>query len=267
MQPRLSKGAIKELERRVDEMFDGLLTRLLGGFFSGKNLFVKVDPVMSLPGLFTSAVSEEGGTVDVDLLQNLADVVKHLVDKQRADAKAVTTRRIQMLLEDVKAGHIKPEHFRNHIEGELTDTWSRITSNVERVVNTETQHATTLGLKDGIDQMNLVRGITDPVVVFIPKQDHALCDECRRTHLIGTTPRCWYHSEVSSDYHQRGEDRPSWHLLHPHCRCALATVLPGFGFDAGGRVTFIKDGFLELEYQRASGGALGGVDDRRSWSK
>lgn len=264
MQPRLSKGAIVEVERRVDQMFDRLLTRLLGGHFSGKHMFIQVDPTLSLPGLFTQAVSEEGGSLDLDLLQNLADITKHLVDKHRAEAKATTVRRIQMLLQDVKAGRVKPEHFRNHVESEMIDTWDRITSNVERVVDTESMSAVTLGLKDGIDQMNTARGITDPVVVFIPKQDAALCDECRRTHLIGTTPRAWYSSEVSSDYHQRGEDRPSWQRMHPHCRCSLATILPGFGFDAGGRVTFIADGFKELEYQRANS-SLGGVEDRRAW--
>lgn len=267
MQPRLSKGAIVEVQRRVDELFDRLLTRLLGGSFSGKTMFITTDPVMSIPGLFNAAVTQEGGTLDTDLLQNLSDVVKNLVDKQRSGAKATTVRRIQMLLEDVKAGRIEPEHFTNHVESELIDTWSRIHSDVERVVNTESQHAVTMGLKDGITQMNAVRGIEDAVVVFIPKNDNALCDECRKTHLCSDefTPRCWLHSEVNTDYHQRGDGKPSWHLMHPHCRCSLATVLPGFGFDGSGRVTYIKDGFSERDYQQARESNLGGVDDRRSW--
>lgn len=269
MQPRLSKGAIVELNRRVDEMFDRLLTRLLGGSFTGKHMFIQVDPVLSLPGLFSAAVSSEGGYLDQDLLQNLADIVKHLVNKQREEAKAVTVRRIQGILEDVKAGRIEPEHFRSHIEGELTDTWARISSGVERVVNTESQHALTIGLKDGIEQMNAHRGIPDPAVVFIVKNDAALCDECRKVHLCADekTPRVWLHSEVSSDYHVRGEFKPSWHRMHPHCRCTLATVLPGFGFDGAGRVTYIRAGWLERDYQQAKGdGNLGGVDERRAWS-
>lgn len=267
MTPRLSKGAVVELNRRVDELFDRLLTRLLGGSFSGKHLYITHDPVLSMPSLFAQAAASEGGSVDHDLLQNLADVTKHFVDAQRASAKATTVRRIQMLLEDVKAGRIEPENFRNHVESELIDTWGRITSNVERVTNTESQHVLTMGLREGINQMSAVRGISDPVVVFIPKNDAALCDECRKTHLCPdeTTPRCWLSSEVSSDYHVRGERRPSFHLMHPHCRCSLATVLPGFGFDAAGRVTFIKSDFSERDYQQAKGGNLGGVDDRRAW--
>jgi hypothetical protein len=191
MQPRLSQGAVVEVERRVDEMFNRLLTRLLGGHFTGKHLFITVDPSLSIPALFANAVTEEGGKLDRDLLQNMADVVKHLVDKQRADAKATTVRRIQMLLEDVKAGRLQPENFRNAVESELTESWGRISSNVERVVDTESQHAVTIGLKDGIEQMNAARGIDDPVYVFIPKQDAALCDECRRTPscpLMAATP-------------------------------------------------------------------------------
>jgi len=221
MTPRLSRGATVELERRLDELFNRLLTRLLGGSFSGKHMFIQTDPLLSIPGLFGQAVSSEGGTIDVDLLNNMAQVVAHIVDKQRAEAKAVTARRIQAILEDVHAGRIEPENFRNHLESELTDTWARITSSVERITNTESQHALTMGLREGLTQMNTVRGIEDPVVIFVPKKDNALCDECRRIHLLddGVTPRCWLSSEVSSDYHKRGEPNPSWHLMHPHCRC------------------------------------------------
>ena len=250
MTPRLSRGAVVELNRRVDDLFDRLLTRLLGGSFSGKHLYITHDPVLSMPSLFAQAAASEGGTVDHDMLQSLADVTKHFVDSQRESAKAITARRVNMLLEDVKAGRIEPEHFRNHVESELIDTWGRITSNVERITNTESQHVLTMGLREGINQMSAVRGITDPVVVFIPKQDGALCNECRRTHLIETTPRCWYHSEVSSDYHKRGEDKPSWHLMHPHC------------FVAGTRI-FTDRGVVGIETLVRDGGSVGVVVDNR----
>lgn len=261
MTPRLSKGAVVEIERRVDRIFDNLLTRLLGGYFTGKHMFIQVDPIMSLPGLYTQAVSEEGGNVDVDFLQNLADTVKHLVDQYRSTAKGVTVRRIQALLHDVHVGVLKPEDLRNAIESEMVDTWDRISSKVETVVNTESQHAVTLGFKEGIDHINALRGIQDPVVVFIPKQDHALCDECRRTHLIGTTPRCWYHSEVSADYHQRGEDKPSWHLMHPHCFAEGARLHTDRGvltveelFKEGGNVGVVVDDRVKRRSRRARRG-------------
>jgi hypothetical protein len=131
--------------------------------------------------------------------------------------------------------------------------WDSIRSSVERVVETENEHAKTIGIKEGIDQINASFGIDDPVVCFVPTGDDYVCDECRRLHLLpdGVTPRVWRSSEVESGYHKRGVDRPSWQLLHPHCRCALATVLKGFGFDKGGKVTFISNDHDELAYQRS----------------
>lgn len=231
MQIKLPKPIIVELERMVDGMFNRLLARLLGGGFTGKSLFLSVQPTLSLPSLFARATTEEGGYLDKELLQNLSDVVIHLVDKQRSESKAAITRRIQSILQDVRSGHISPEDFKNHLESELIDMWGRITSNVERVVNTETQHAVTLGLKDGIEQANLSRGIVDPVYAFLVKNDAALCNECRRLHLMpdNTTPRAWLGSEISSDYHKRGEDKPSFHLLHPNCFTGDVRIHTGEG--------------------------------------
>jgi len=266
MTPRLSRGAIKVIEAKIDGMYDRLLNRLLGTCSPHKSLFMSVDPFFSVPGLYAQAVSEEGGAVDRDLVQGLSDVVSHITDKQRSESKAITIRKIQAILEDVKAGRIEPQNFKNHLESELIDTWGRVSSNVERIVDTETQHAMTIGLREGISQINAVRGIVDPVLVFVVKNDQALCDECRRVHLLddGHTPRAWYQSEVSADYHHRGDNVPSFHLMHPHCRCVMGTILPGFGLDGNGRITFIADGFSELDFQRTTGGG-GGVEARRRW--
>lgn len=252
MTPRLSQGATIELERRVDELFNRLLTRLLGGSFSGKHLYITTDPFLSIPQLFAQAVTEEGGNLDHDLLQGIADVTKNLVDSQRATAKAVTVRRVNALLADVKAGRLKPEFFRNAVESELVDTWGRITSSVERVVNTESQHVVTMGLNEGITHINALRGIDDPVVGFLVKNDAALCAECRKVHLMpdGITPRLWYHSEVSADYHQRGEDKPSFHLAHPNC------------FTGDVRI-FTDRGIVDIETLFREGGNLGVVVDDR----
>jgi len=268
--PKLSRGAAAEIDRRVEAMFARLKARLMGGSFSGKSLFISVGPeaTMSLPGIFAQAASQEGGYVDKDLMSSIADIALDLIDKQQAEAKASTKRRIQAILGDVHAGRIEPQNFRNHLESELVDLWGRINSGVERVVRTETEHVGTMGQKSAIEQVALALGVSNPVVVFIPKNDTFLCDECKKVHLLedGVTPRCFYHSEVESGYHVRGTDKPSWMKMHPHCRCSLATVLPGFGFGADGRINYIRDGWDELAYQRETGG-VGGVDDRRKYKR
>jgi hypothetical protein len=78
------------------------------------------------------------------------------------------------------------------------------------------------------------------------------CDECRTIHMLpdGVTPRVWLSSEVETGYHKKGTDRPSWSLLHPHCRCALTTLIPGFGFTTEGLVTWIGEKHDEVAFQR-----------------
>jgi hypothetical protein len=251
--PRLSPGAARVLDGRVDDIFDSLLTRLLGHGFTGRRLYIGFHQDFSLPGIYEAAVTGEGGRPDTDIVSGIASIARDYLDKHRAEAKAKTKHHVQALLRDLSDGRIDADEFQNHVESEMHTLWDSIRSSVERVVETENEHAKTIGIKEGIDQINASFGIDDPVVCFVPTGDDYVCDECRRLHLLpdGVTPRVWRSSEVESGYHKRGVDRPSWQLLHPHCRCALATVLKGFGFDKGGKVTFISNDHDELAYQRS----------------
>jgi hypothetical protein len=251
--PTLSPAASRQIEGRVDELFDRLMTRLLGHGFTGRRLFIGFNEDLSLPGIFAAATTGEGGRVDTAILSGIADIAKDYLDKHRAEAKARTKQHIQALLRDLNEGRIDAAEFQNYVESDLHQLWDSVRSAVERVVETENEHAESLGIKDGIDQINASLGVDDPVVCFIPVKDDRLCDECRRLHLLpdGVTPRVWYSSEVEANYHKKGVDRPSWQKLHPHCRCSPATVLPGFGFDENGRVTFISRDHDELAYQRS----------------
>lgn len=251
--PALSQAAARKIDSTVDDLFDRLMTRLLGHGFTGRHLFIGFNEDLSLPGIFHAATTGEGGTVDTTILNGVADIARDYINKNREDAKAKTKQHVRSLMADLHAGKIDPDDFENHVDSSLHELWDTVRSGVERVVSTENEHAKTLGIKDGIDQINASLGVEDPVVCFVPVKDHSLCDECRRLHLLpdGVTPKVWLSSEVESGYHKRGVDRPSWQLLHPHCRCALSTVLKGFGFDKSGRVTFISSDHDELAYQRA----------------
>lgn len=252
MAPRLNAAQRAAIDGEVDELFDELLTRLLGGAFTGRRLFIGYTHDLTLPGIFEAAVSEEGGRLDTEMVSGIAAVAQDFIDKYRAEAKASTKRRAQQLLHDVDQGRLKPEDFKTALQGELAELWGKVKTNVHAVVATETQHAQTMGVKDGIDQVNEGLGVDDPVVCFITAKDTNVCKECQRVHVLpdGKTPRVFKSSEVSTEYHVRGELMASWHLLHPHCRCALTTVLPGFGFDARGLVTWIHADHREWDYQR-----------------
>lgn len=262
----LLPAAIRLLDDQVDEIFDGLIARLLGHAFTGKNMYIAHDPKNSLPGIFAQAAENEGGRVDIHMLTGVASIARDYLIKNREEAKAKTKNIVNALLSDLSHGKINQDEFRNRVDSALIDLWGAVKSNVERVVLTENEHAATAGTKTGIEQMNDTLGIDDPVVFFIPIKDKDLCSECKRVHLLEdlVTPRVWLSSEVSANYHVKGENFPSWNLMHPHCRCALSTLIPGFGFDGNGRVSFIATGFDELKYQRESD-ANQGVDSRREW--
>jgi hypothetical protein len=63
------------------------------------------------------------------------------------------------------------------------------------------------------------------------------------------TPRVWKLSEIGFGYHKKGENNPKIAGLHPHCRCGLAFLAPGFGFK-GGQVSWIGEGHDEYKAQR-----------------
>jgi hypothetical protein len=95
--------------------------------------------------------------------------------------------------------------------------------------------------------------IKDPVVFFIATRDPYLCRECRRLHFLadGVTPRCWYFSEIGEGPHRRGDRRPKKGGLHPNCRCSMALMMPGYGFNREGFVTFVDLDYNEIASQRA----------------
>lgn len=250
--PVLTKGAASIIDKKLDDLFDGLKIRLLGPSAAGRRLFIGFVKELSLPGLFAAACTEEGGKVDTAIIEQLSSITNDFIDKYKQDAKANIKKRIQDILTDVDNGNVTSRGFRKKLLDALDEVMTKVAQDVNRAVVTETQHAVTMGTKEGLDQVNADFGVTDPVVCFIPVRDHLLCKECRRLHLMpnGRTPRVWKSSEVKAGYHKVGDPEPSWSLLHPHCRCALATILPGFGFDASGSIIWKREGWDEWAHQR-----------------
>lgn len=252
--PRLTKAAAQTIDRAVDDAFDALKLRFLGPT-GDKRLVMGFLRERSLPGLFEDAVREEGGVPDLGLLDHLIAVTADYIEQHRSAAKANMKRRVQETLQNVKTGKLKPEDLRTTLDADLQQLWVSITAGVRKVVETESEHAKTLGVKDAIDQINARLGIEDPIICFIPVRDHLLCGECVRLHLFRDSaghyiPRVWKTSEVKSEFHKKGDPTPSFSKLHPHCRCELTTVLPGFGFNGSGLLTYITEGHDEWARQR-----------------
>lgn len=251
---RLGKGASRKIHSTIDDLFDNAKARLLGPHMvTGKRVWITFDRHLSLPGIYEAGAREEGIKPDMDTLNALIRVTSAYVDSYRERTKARVIHEINGALAQVQnQGGMAREDFRDLVNVKLADVWKDVTASIHTVVDTEVAHTKNVSVMEGVVGVNLAAGIEDPVVYFVVVKDNLLCKECSRLHLMedGKTPRLWYLSEVGHGYHKRGEENPKIGGLHPHCRCTLVTLLPGYGFTADGQIKFVKRGYMEIAEQR-----------------
>lgn len=248
----LTSAAIKSIESAVDALFDKAKARYLGPHVPvDKKLFIGFKPHLSLPGIYQGSAAIEGNIPDADALKVLVGNANNYLDAYRSAAKAQVVKQVQAFLNEADLAGVKTD-VATVLGGKLADTWGKVTNDVKRMVDTEASNARNAGALDGIIKVNASQGIEDPVIFFVVVRDAALCDECKRLHLLedGVTPRVWYLSEVGHGYHKKGQDNPKLGGLHPHCRCTMVTLMPGYGFDGSGMVKFISPKHDEVKAQR-----------------
>jgi hypothetical protein len=253
--PTLSKGGLRLVHSAVDTLFDRLKGRILGPDFvsrrGDKQIFIGHRPEFSIPGLYRQAAVEEATRPNETVLHSLAKVAEGYIDAERERTKARVVNAVQAFLADAAKGKVDT-NVETVLGGELADVWRDMTKSLVKIVDAESTSARNMGTLEGVTKINALAGIEDPTVFFVVVRDDDLCPECKSLHLLPdeVTPRAWKLSEVSSGYHKRGGKSPSVGGLHPHCRCTLATLMPGFGFDAGGRVKYIAPDHDEFGRQR-----------------
>jgi hypothetical protein len=246
---RLPQKIVQQVQTAIDELFDRLKHRFLGPKSVGdKRLFIEFNRHRSLPGLYEAAHVEERGYPNLDQLDTLIGVAENHIEALRHKTHAKVTTQIRAAFAE------NQDALQEQFEREMSETFDEVASQVRRIVDTESQNTRNVGVIDGIVRANAHAGVEDPVVFFVTVRDKDLCEECKRLHLMedGKTPRLWYMSELGHGWHTRGEPNPKVGGLHPHCRCSMTTLMPGFGFDAGGRVVWVKSEHNELGRQRHS---------------
>lgn len=252
--PTLSRGAVRSIRVVVDRLFAQIKGRLLGPDFvasrGDKNIFVGFKPELSLPGIYRTAATEESARPDETVLNGLVRVAESYLDAQREQVKARVVNSVNSWLATSKGS----ANVETVLGGELAPVWKQMTDGVTKIVDSEATKARNIGTLEGISKINALANVADPVVFFVVVRDKEFwdCKECPKIHLLpdGITPRVWLLSEVSGGYHQRGEDRPSVSGLHPHCRCTIANLLRGYGFNAAGAVRFVALDHDEISAQR-----------------
>lgn len=250
----LGKGAIKAIHSALDSLFDKIKARFLGPkSLGGKQIRFTYERPLSIPGLYESGLIADGAKPNLDTLDSLVHVAGGYVDSLRENSKANVVHTIQSFIRDAHQRDIQTD-FRTILGGQLADLWQKTSSKLETIVNTEATKVRNVSALEGILEINASKGIEDAVVYWIVVKDGALCGECRRLHLMGDghTPRLWYMSEVNQGYHKRGNNSPAIAGPHPRCRCSMVTLLPGYGFDAAGKVEFKKFGYMAIDVQRGT---------------
>ena len=247
-------GAVQEAtDRAVEALFSRLKGRILGPRYAGlagpKKIVFSLED--SLPGLFGAASAEERSAPNMDTLKRLLGIAEGYIDSQLGRTKSQVAKTVVAFLENAWAKGVDMD-TETVLTGALSDVWRVTADNMKRIVDTEATQMRAMGALQGQIEANAAVGVEDPVMFMVCCRDAYLCSECKRLHLLedGITPRVWKLSELSHNYHKKGDDVPSLGGEHPHCRCAPATLLPGFGFDSAGMVTFTKEGHDEFKKQR-----------------
>lgn len=247
----LSATTIKKIHGSLDDLFDKLKVKLIGPQSVPKSVRIGVIHEFTLPGLFAAAAAEEGVAPHFDSLVAALGIADSYIEAYRDIAKARVVREVQAFLTDAENKGIKTD-IQTVLGGKLSDVWTDVSDSVHQIVDSEANAVKNLGITEGIIQMNAESSIDDPVVYFVVVRDEHTCSECKRLHLMGDghTPRLWYMSEIGSGYHKKGDDTPKFSGLHPHCRCTLAGILPGYGFDDGGGQEYKRQGYDAMAVQR-----------------
>lgn len=247
----LSVGAVQNIERAVDQLFDRIKGRALGPeffpYYGDKKIFVNFKPAYTIPGIYREAAMAEDVLPNQRIIHSLAKVCGGFLDAERSRVKSRVIHAVNAwLMGNPKASAEKV------LAGELAPVWKETLDAVFKIVDTEGTTARNMGTLQGISEIAAARGIEDPNVFFIVVRDRHLCAECKRLHLSDNkiTPRVYKMSELSGGYHDRGDNSPCVGGLHPHCRCTLVNLAPGYGFGGDGMIKFIGVGHDEYAAQR-----------------
>jgi hypothetical protein len=252
MKPRLGPAAVKLIEGAVEKLFEKIRNHTLGDKHpTGMRLYIAYRTDLTLKGIFDLAAAEEGVQPDQDVLKTLLKISNSYLDATKERAKAKVVQSVQAFLTDAGNKGVKT-NIETVLGGKLYEVMGEATRDLKRIFETESTVVRNTSIMDGIVRSNAAAGIDDPTVVFIVVRDGQTCAECKRLHVLsdGITPRAWKLSQVGSGYHKKGDTSPKVGGLHPHCRCVLTTILPGYGFNAAGRVQYKSPGWDEYEHQQ-----------------
>jgi hypothetical protein len=255
----LSGKATKAISQAVGAIFHRARKRFLNQSVEGKQIKFGVKlperPAehrldLSLKGIFDAAAHAEGMQPNPKLYESVERGVNDYLDAHEKLAIAKVLNNVQSYLHDADLGSSKadPEKVLGDV---LKSTFEKVTSDVAKVIDTESNRAKNISTLEAISKISAINGISDPIVYFAGPVDGLTCKDCLKMYFLEDkiTPRVWKTSELKAGYFKRGDDHPCIGALHPHCRHALCSVMLGYGFE-GGRLRYIEPGYSVWDEQR-----------------
>ena len=229
----------------VERMFDSLAYRLLGNIpkLRNKSPFFGSASPFSLAHIFLQAMSnKEPNIFERDVLRSILNSSFGYIEGLKNKTSSNVVESVDALVKEAKLKntYVSSAQVAEIISAEM----DKARHHMKTIAEAESTKTRNMGHTMEIASKAEIQGIEDPTVFFIVVRDGSLCSECKRLHMMedGVTPRCWKMSDLSMGWHKRGEDRPSGCGLHPHCRCSLSQLSPGWGFKNG----FVS--FISLEH-------------------
>jgi hypothetical protein len=250
----LSSAGKARIASLVDDMFDRLALQFIGAIPSlrgKKTMIISGRPHFGLPELFVQAMANKPpNELERDALKSLLDTANGYIETLKSKASTNIAERIDALAREAS---VKNRKFTEEdVQDILSDEMARSKSQMKAIAEAESTKFRNLGTLMNISRISANLGDNDPTVFFIVVRDNVTCEECKRLHLMpdGVTPRLWKFTELNQGYHRRGMNEPSAFGLHPHCRCTLTYLSPGFGFDKNGKLKYHSEKHDAINRQR-----------------
>ena len=247
-----SSKTISIFKEVIGDRFNSLITSFIGIVpkKKGKNIVFSTNK-NSLVELFFQALDSTNPTKeDKDALKIILGISNDYLEslKNRTSARAIESINAYAINQKNRGAPISGKEIKNILSLEM----DKAGKHIKLIANAETNKAINVGAAMKISKMAKRHGEEDPTVFFMVTIDDVTGSEEFRLHLLPDkkTPRVWKLSEIQSGYHKKGDNYPKLAGLHPNCRCKLAYLSEGWGFDSEGKVKFIGPDHDEFESQR-----------------
>lgn len=257
----VSSAGREVIANAVDKLFDNVAYGLLGPWGRRKSiLFTSKSPTLTLAHLFVQAMNNKNpNETEREMLKGLLHTSENYLSALRDRTKSNVIDKIDNALKT--QGQVSKDAVHKIVQEEL----GRSRSHLKTIAEAESTKVRNHGAAMDILRVGESIGSKDPTCYFVVVHDDKTCKYCINNHLQsdGLTPKVFKFSEIKHSYLSTAERKAgdvSTAGQHPHCRCTLVMLSPGFGFK-NGRLAWIGMGHNELDSQRGNQADAGSQAD------